>query len=150
MFGIKIRRSKHRRNRRQVRKALNNSVLARKKVFKNETRYELFHKREKDKNSFKLKKLIIPTKRSLIRRMRKKIIKSLNLSPLLIKNQLKLQQVLRPRFPTIEVEKRKICLSRKLRRQNILRVTKGRGLRVKNALWTDVSKLVRCEKKKKG
>ena len=43
----------------------------------------------------------------------------------------------------------KICVDRRLRRDEIMRKTAGKGLRVKNAVWSPVSKLIRCEKKRR-
>ena len=43
----------------------------------------------------------------------------------------------------------RICAERRLRRDEIMRKTAGKGLKIKNAVWTPVSKLVRCEKEKK-
>lgn len=42
----------------------------------------------------------------------------------------------------------RICVERRLRRAEILRKTQGKGLKVKNAVWSAESKLIRCEKEK--
>ncbi len=42
-----------------------------------------------------------------------------------------------------------ICADRRLRRDEIMRNTAGKGLKVKNAVWTEESRLVRCEKNKR-
>ena len=42
----------------------------------------------------------------------------------------------------------RICVERRLRRDEIMRKTHGKGLKVKNAIWTPESRLVRCEKDK--
>lgn len=43
----------------------------------------------------------------------------------------------------------RICAERRLRRDEIMRKTRGKGLKVKNAVWTPESRLVRCEKEVK-
>lgn len=43
----------------------------------------------------------------------------------------------------------RICVERRLRRNEIMRRTSGKGLKVKNAVWTPDSRLVRCEKEKR-
>lgn len=43
----------------------------------------------------------------------------------------------------------RICADRRLRRDEIMRNTAGKGLKVKNAVWTEESRLVRCEKNKR-
>lgn len=43
----------------------------------------------------------------------------------------------------------RICAERRLRRDEIMRKTRGKGLKVKNAIWSLESKLVRCEKENK-
>lgn len=43
----------------------------------------------------------------------------------------------------------RICAARRLRRDEIMRRTAGKGLKVKNAVWTEESRLVRCEKDKR-
>lgn len=43
----------------------------------------------------------------------------------------------------------RICAERRLRRDEIMRKTAGKGLKVKNAVWTQESRLVRCEKDNK-
>lgn len=51
-----------------------------------------------------------------------------------------------------EIVKRRaqrICVERRLRRDEIMRKTRGKGLKVKNAVWTPQSRLVRCENEKK-
>lgn len=146
MFGIKLSRAKRVKKRNLIRRGTDHSVLTRKKNSKNEVRYELFRKRDKDKNPLNLKKFAIPTKTSLVRRLRKKITKNLNLSPLLIKNQLKLSKPFS--MPTQVLSKKRICEDRKARRNEIMRLTRGRGLSVKNALWTPLSKLIKCQRKK--
>lgn len=146
MFGIKLSSSKRRKNRIQIRKDLQNRTFMRKKILKNEIRYELFRKREKDKTPLKLKKFVTPIKTSLKRLLRKKIVKNLNLSPLLIKNQLKLSKPFS--MPTQVVSKKRICEDRKVRRNEIMRLTRGRGLSVKNAMWTPLSKSIKCQRKK--
>lgn len=43
---------------------------------------------------------------------------------------------------------KQICRSRKVRRDEIMRKTAGKGLKIKNAVWTDISKFIKCEKKR--
>lgn len=43
----------------------------------------------------------------------------------------------------------RICAERRLRRDEIMRASRGKGLRIKNAVWTDVSRFIRCEKDKR-
>lgn len=45
---------------------------------------------------------------------------------------------------------KKICRSRKVRRDEIMRKTAGKGLKIKNAVWNDISKFVKCEKEKRS
>lgn len=44
---------------------------------------------------------------------------------------------------------KQICRSRKVRRDEIMRNTAGKGLKIKNAIWTDISKFIKCEKARK-
>ena len=44
---------------------------------------------------------------------------------------------------------KKVCRSRKVRRDEIMRKTAGKGLKIKKAVWTDISKMVKCEKRRK-
>lgn len=44
---------------------------------------------------------------------------------------------------------KQICRSRKVRRDEIMRNTAGKGLKIKNAIWTDLSKFIKCEGKRK-
>lgn len=62
------------------------------------------------------------------------------------------KNVLESRITNEERQKRyaqRICAERRLRRDEIMRKTAGKGLKVKNAVWTEESRLVRCEKDKK-
>lgn len=71
-----------------------------------------------------------------------------------LKNSLRsfTKNVLESRLTNEDRQKRyaqRICADRRLRRDEIMRRTAGKGLKVKNAVWTPESRLVRCEKEKK-
>ena len=44
---------------------------------------------------------------------------------------------------------KQVCRSRKVRRNEIMRKTAGKGLKIKNAVWTDISKFIKCEKSRR-
>lgn len=46
------------------------------------------------------------------------------------------------------IDKEKFCKERKRKRKEIMKKTAGKGLKIKKAIWTPISKLVKCERKK--